>query len=414
MRVLFLHNNFPAQYRHVARKLAEKKKNTVVFASHRAVEKIPGVINRLYKPHREPNPNTHHYLKVTENAVINGQSLVKSCMELKQKGFSPDIICAHSGWGPALYAKDIFPNAKLLCYFEWYYQAFGSDADFLKDATIDMDGAARIRSKNIPVLMDLAHCDWGQTPTQFQASQFPDVFHSKLSVLHDGVDTDFFKPDPKAKKIFGKMDLTDADEILTYATRGMEPYRGFPEFMRAAALLMKQRPNLHVVVVGNDRVAYGKQLPEGESWRKRMLDELDFDLSRLHFTGLLPYEDYVRVLQASTVQAYLTVPFVLSWSLIESLSCGALVVASNTGPVNEVITDDENGFLADFFDHEAFAEKITYVLDNAKDLDHIRVAARKRVLDNYSHKKLLTRQLQLIRDVASGNLPPKEGPFQNP
>ncbi|MBO6827343.1 MAG: glycosyltransferase, partial [Sneathiella sp.] len=278
----------------------------------------------------------------------------------------------------------------------------------------NMDDAARIRTKNMPVLMDLAHCDWGQVPTYFQASQFPDVFQNKLSVLHDGVDTDFFKPNPKAEKVFGNVDLTHAEEILTYATRGMEPYRGFPEFMRAAHILMQQRPNLHVVVVGQDRVAYGKKLSEGDSWRKRLLKELNFDESRLHFTGLLPYPDYVKVLQASTVQAYLTVPFVLSWSLIETLSCGALLVASDTAPVREVVKDGENGFLADFFDHEAFAEKTAYVLDHKDELQQVRDAARQTVLDNYSHKKLLKRQLQLIRDVAAGTLPPKEGPLQMP
>ncbi|MBL4740156.1 MAG: glycosyltransferase family 4 protein [Sneathiella sp.] len=410
MRVLFLHNNFPAQYRHVAAKLAEKKKNRIVFASHRAVEKIPGVTNLIYKPHREPHSNTHHYMRSTESAVINGQSLFRACIDLKKKGFKPDLICAHSGWGPGLYVKDVFPDAKLLCYFEWYYHAFGSDADFLRDSNLGFDDAGRIRTKNLPVLMDLAHCDWGQVPTQFQASQFPDVFKPKLSVLHDGVDTDFFKPNRKTPKKFGNLDLTHADEILTYATRGMEPYRGFPEFMRAAALLMKKRPNLHVVVVGQDRVAYGKKLADGDSWRKRMLEELKPDMDRIHFTGLLPYGEYVKVLQASTVQAYLTVPFVLSWSLIESLSCGALVVASDTAPVKEVITDTENGFLADFFDHEAFAEKIAYVLDNHKDLDHIREAARQTVLERYAHKKLLPKQLRLIRDIAAGVIPPQERP----
>jgi len=408
MRVLFLHNNFPAQYRHVARALAEKKKNKVVFASHRAVEKIPNVVNLLYKPHREGKSETHHYLRTTETAVINGQSLFRACLDLKKKGFEPDVICAHSGWGPSLYVKDLFPNAKLLCYFEWYYHAFGSDADFLPEAKMDYDDASRIRTKNLPVLMDLAHCDWGQIPTDFQASQFPDIFRPKLSVLHDGVDTNFFKPNPKAEKKFGNLDLSHVDEILTYATRGMEPYRGFPEFMRAAAILMKQRPNLHVVVVGQDRVAYGKKLPEGDSWRKRMLKELNFDESRLHFTGLLPYGEYVKALQSSTVQAYLTVPFVLSWSLIETLSCGALVVASDTAPVKEVITDNENGFLADFFNHEAFAERIAYVLDNHKDLGHVRAAARQTVVENYAHKDLLPRHLRLIKNVANGTFPPTE------
>lgn len=405
MQVLFLHNNFPAQYRHVARKLAEDRNNRVVFASHRAVEKIPGVVNLLYKPHRETHKATHHYLRSTETAIINGQSLFKACIELKKRGFEPDIICAHSGWGPSLYVKDLFPNAKLLSYFEWYYHAIGSDADFLKDAQISYDDQSRIRTKNVPVIMDLAHCDWGQVPTNFQAAQFPDIFRPKLSVMHDGVDTNFFKPAYKSKLKLANLDLSDADEILTYATRGMEPYRGFPEFMRAAAQLQKQRPGLQVVVVGEDRIAYGKKLPKGDSWKARMLAELDFDETRLHFTGLLPYADYVKVLQASTVQAYLTVPFVLSWSLIESLSCGALVVASDTAPVREVIQDGKNGFLADFFDHEAFAEKIAYVLDNQKDLQPIRKQARQTVMDTYAHKNLLPKHIRLIKDIAAGQTP---------
>jgi len=406
MRVLFLHNNFPAQYRHVARHLAEDKANQVIFASHRVPEKIPGVVNVQFKPHRDGKSETHHYLRNFETAVINGQSVFRLCIKLKSQGFSPDIICSHSGWGNSLYVKDVFPDARLLSYFEWYYHAHGADADFLKESDVGFDDAGRIRTKNAALLMDLAACDWGQVPTQFQLSQFPEVFHGKLSRLHDGVDTEFFKPDPNAAKIIGDLDLSEAPEILTYATRGMEPYRGFPEFMRAAALLMKKRPNLHVIVVGEDRVAYGKKLEEGDGWGKRMREELTPDPHRLHFTGHLSYADFVKVLQISTVQAYLTVPFVLSWSLIESLSCGALIVASDTAPVREVITSGENGFLTDFFDYEAFAEKIGSVLDTAQDLGHIRIAARQTVLNTYAHKDLLPRQLQLIHDVAAGQIPP--------
>jgi len=410
MRILFLHNNFPAQYRHVARELAAKKGNKVVFASHHVNGKIPGVLNAQYKPHRDGKAETHHYLRPLETAVINGQSVFRLCLELKKKGFEPDIICSHSGWGNGLYAKDAFPKAKLLSYFEWYYHAHGSDADFLEPAKIGFDDEGRIRTKNTPLLMDLAACDWGQTPTNFQLSQIPPVFHSKISVLHDGVDTNFFKPSPNVSRKIGNLDLSNAMEILTYATRGMEPYRGFPEFMRAAAILMKARPNLHVVVVGEDRVAYGKKLPKDEGWGKRMVEELNPDPERLHFTGPLPYGDYLKVLQFSTVQAYLTVPFVLSWSLIESLACGALMVASDTDPVREVITHEDNGFLADFFDIEAFAAQIEYVLDNTEDLQHIRESARQTVLEHYAHKDLLPRQLKLIEDIADGAIPPSEKP----
>ncbi|MAZ03862.1 MAG: glycosyl transferase family 1 [Sneathiella sp.] len=408
MNILFLHNNFPAQYRHVARQLAADKSNRVVFASHRAPTAIPGVRNILYKPHRDAKAETHHYLRSVESAVLNGQTVFRTCLDLKQKGFVPDIICAHSGWGNSLYVKEVFPKARLLSYFEWYYHARGSDADFLDPAAIGHDDTARIHSKNMPLLMDMATCDWGQVPTGFQLSQIPAVFHSKLSVLHDGVDTDYFRPNPDAPAKISNLDLSHAGEILTYATRGMEPYRGFPEFMRAAALLMKQRPNLHVLVVGEDRVAYGKQLPEGESWGKRMVAELKPDPERLHFTGPLPYSEYVKVLQFSTVRAYLTVPFVLSWSLIESLACGGLVVGSDTAPVREIIRPGVNGFLAPFHDPEALAAQIEEVLDNVSELQDIRDAARKTATDRYALKKMLPRQLHLIEDVAAGRLPPRE------
>ncbi|MCC3303943.1 glycosyltransferase [Sneathiella sp. HT1-7] len=408
MDILFLHNNFPAQYRHVARHLAADKNNKVVFASHRVPHNIPGVTNVIYKPHRGTKADTHHYLRPTEIAVLNAQAVFRTCLDLKKSGFEPDIICAHSGWGNSLYVKEAFPRARLLNYFEWYYHAHGSDADFLDPEALGYDDAARIHSKNMPLLMDLATSDWGQVPTRFQLSQIPEIFHSKLSLLHDGVDTDFFEPDPKATAKIGNIDLSGAAEILTYATRGMEPYRGFPEFMRAAALLMKRRPGLHVLVVGEDRVAYGKKLPEGDGWGKRMVAELNPDPKRLHFTGPLSYAEYLKVLQFSTVRAYLTVPFVLSWSLIESLACGGLIVGSDTAPVREVIRHGENGFLAPFNDVEAFAEEIEKVLDTVDDLQDIRDAARKSAIEKYAHSKLLPRQLRLIEDVAAGRLPPRE------
>src|SRR5216683_7152085 len=161
--------------------------------------------------------------------------------------------------------------------------------------------------RNAPILMDLANCDWGVNPTKFQQAQFPAIFHEKLTVLHEGIDTEFFKPQPGTKLILPGLDLSQASEIVTYATRGMEPYRGFPQFMRAAAILMQRRPGLHVVVAGADRVAYGKKLPEGQSWRNRMLAELpDLDRTRLHFTGLLPYGDYLTLLRASSAHVYLS------------------------------------------------------------------------------------------------------------
>ncbi|SLN21206.1 glycosyltransferase family 4 protein [Oceanibacterium hippocampi] len=409
MKVLFLHNNFPAQYRHVAAALAQDPANSVVFATHNRQGNLPGVGKLLFKPSREPAKETHHYLRGTESAVLNGQAVFRACIELRKRGFIPDVICGHSGWGPTLYVKDIFPEARLLCYFEWYYHARGSDADFLIDSVITHDDACRIRTRNAPILLDLAQCDWGLTPTMWQQSQFPDIFRPRMSVLHDGVDTDFFRPARDATLKLDGLDLSGVDEIITYATRGMEPYRGFPEFMRAAAQLLEMRPGAHVVVVGDDRVAYGKRLPDGESWKKRMLSELELELDpkRIHFTGLLPYSDYLKVLQASTVHVYLTVPFVLSWSLMEAMATGCMIVASDTPPVREVLRDGHNGLLVDFFDVEALAEGIDLALEKKAEFERLRRNARRTIVEQYALSRLLPRHLSLIGEIAAGRIPPR-------
>lgn len=415
MRVLFLHNNFPAQYRHIAGALAARPEHQVMFGTHQQAGSLPGVTKGIFRPARAPHKSTHPYLRWMEGAVLNGQAVYRYCRELKQKGFVPDVVCGHSGWGPTLYVKDVFPEARLLCYFEWYYWARNSDADFLDPASVDEDDACRIRTRNAAILLDLAHCDWGLSPTRFQRSRFPEQFQDKISPLHDGIDTDYFQPAPGARLVLPGLDLTAAGEILTYATRGMEPYRGFPQFMRAAALLLERRPNLHVVVVGAERVVYGKQLPEGQSYRQLMLAELPgLDQTRLHFTGLLPYDQYLRVLQASSAHVYLTVPFVLSWSLLESMATGCAVVGSDTAPVREFISDGTNGLLADFFSPGHLAGRIEEILDHPTHRADLRAAARATICDRYALRDLLGKHVALIEAVAAGRLPPPTAPATGP
>jgi glycosyltransferase involved in cell wall biosynthesis len=402
MRVLFLHRNFPAQYRHVAAALASDPNNQIVFGTREAGESLPGVTKVLFKPARAVRATTHPYLLPTEEAVLDGQAVFRVCAGLREQGFVPDLVCAHSGWGPGLYAKDVFPASRLLVYFEWYYHGRGGDADFIDPSAIDDDTACRIRTRNAPLLLDLADCDRGLCPTQFQRDQFPAVFHPKLSVLHDGIDTDYFKPAPGTRLVLPGLDLSRAAEIVTYATRGMEPYRGFPQFMRAAALLLARRPNLHIVIAGDDRVAYSRKLPGGQTYKQLLLSELkDADLSRLHFTGPLPYDQYRQLLRASSAHVYLTVPFVLSWSLLEAMATGCLVVGSDTAPVREVIEDGRNGLLIDFFSPEQIAARVSEALDNCARMAPIRAAARDLIVERYKLSHLLPRHIALMREVAS-------------
>ncbi|MCJ8278634.1 MAG: glycosyltransferase family 4 protein [Rivularia sp. ALOHA_DT_140] len=399
MRILFLHPNFPAQFRHLAVALAKNSNNQVVFGTNRREGSLPGVVKAIYSSSREVRPETHHYVRPLEKAVLQGQGVYRLAEELKQKGFIPDIVYGHSGWGPTLFIKDAFPKATLLCYFEWFYQAHGSDADFDPKDPLNPDDEARIRIKNAPILIDLYGCDRGLSPPDWQRQQFPTEYRSKITVNHDGIDTEYFQPQPGAKLVLPRinLDLSGVDEIITYVARGMEPYRGFPQFIETVALIQQKRPNSHVVIVGEDRVAYGKQLPDNQTYKQLMLEKVALDLSRVHFTGLLPYGEYLQVLQASSVHIYLTRPFVLSWSMLEALSTGCLIVASNTAPVSEVIEDGVNGLLVDFFSPEEICNRVEEALDNPDKMSSIRNKARETILQNYDLAQLLPKHLEWIQ-----------------
>lgn len=401
MHILFLHPNFPAQFRHLATALAKDPNHTVVFGTMRAEGSIPGVHKILYQPSRSASPQTHRYVRNLEEAVLQGQEVYRMAQQLKAKGFVPDVVYGHSGWGPTLFIKDIFPNAKLHCYFEWFYHAHGSNADFDPNDCPNADAEAHIRIQNAPILLDLASCDHALSPTEWQQQQFPSEYRSKIKVLHDGVDTDYFRPNPSAKLMLPSLDLSHVDEIVTYATRGMEPYRGFPQFMEAAALIQQRRPNCHIVVAGSDRVYYGKSLPEGKTYKQLALEKHSLDLSRLHFTGPLPYDQYLQLLQASSVHVYLSYPFVLSWSMLEAMAAGCLVLGSDTAPVREVIKDGENGLLVDFFSPKAIADRVDEVLNHRDRLANLRVSARETILKHYNLATLLPQHIEWLLEGVS-------------
>jgi len=402
VRIVFLHSNFPAQFVHLAAYLAGSRDNEVVFITNREEGSIPGVRKILYKTPREVGKQTHGYLQGFENAILQGQAVYREMSKLKQQGFIPDVVYGHSGWGLPTFVKDVFPQSKLVCLFEWFYHAHGTDADFDPASPLTPDGELKLRVKNAPILLDLDSCDWGVSPTYWQHRQFPLEYQPKISVLHDGVDTGTIGPDPASKLVLPQLglDLSDAREIVTYVARGMESYRGFPQFIEAVRLITEERPECHVVVVGADRVAYGRSLPGGQTFKQAMLEKVPLDLSRVHFTGLLPKPDYLKVLQASSAHVYLTYPFVLSWSMLEAMAAGALVVASNTAPVNEIISDGVNGLHTDFFSPEKIAGRVLEVLARPDDYKEVRIRARQTILDRYALQRLLPVHIGLLRRIA--------------
>ncbi|MEM7695152.1 MAG: glycosyltransferase [Pseudomonadota bacterium] len=402
MNILFLHNNFPGQYRRIASYLAGMDGVQMVAATLPTNQQAFKLRRVDYKPHREVTEKIHPTLVTMERAILTAQAAFQSLYKLKESGFTPDLICAHSGWGPSLLMKELFPSARLLTLYEWYYNARGSDADFLDD--VGHDAAARTHFKNLPILADLAVMDWGTSPTRWQWSQFPQRFQRDISVLHEGVDCTFFAPG-EASLTVGERTFVKGDEVITYVARGMEPYRGFPQFMEAVAKLQKRRPNLHVLIAGNDRVAYGRKRADGKTYREHAMETLDLDAARVHFLGLVPLSTLQAMFRLTKAHVYLTVPFVLSWSMLEAMATGAVVVGSDTAPVRELIADDVNGVLTDFFDVDAIAARIEGVLSGEVDSQKLSRAARETILADYDTRSILPRQWALMRSVAREGQP---------
>jgi glycosyltransferase involved in cell wall biosynthesis len=400
MNYLFIHQNFPGQFVHVARHLAETGEY-VVFITQQRGRLMSGIHKIEYSP-APVRSGMHAYVSEFEAGVANGLCVASHCEALKQDGFTPDLIVGHNGWGEILYIKDVWPTVPLLGYFEFFYHFTGSDVGFDPEFPAASDDDMRLRTRNAINLLGLDAVDWGQTPTEWQREQYPRHHRRRISVVHEGVDSDVARPEATARVwLEGGLCLSRADEVITYSARNLEPYRGFHIFMRALPRILQQRPNAHILMVGADGVSYGRRPTGAATWREQLLAECGgLDLRRVHFLGHLPFQQYLAILQISTVHVYLTYPFVLSWSLLEAMSAGCLVVGSRTPPVEEVIVEGDNGYLVDFFDIDGIADKIDFVARHRDRCDGVREAARATVLARYDLGTIcLPRHLMLLRKL---------------
>ena len=373
MRLLFIHQNFPGQYRHLAAHYAARGHEVVGVGEKRnllrAQPQLPGV--KLLGYDMPPVEGDS-----LQKAIARGKRVAAGAARLRAAGFVPEVVFTHIGWGEALFLKDVFPESRIVLYCEFFYRPKGGDFGFDPEFPASPEKILRLRVMNAPLLMSLDATDFGVAPTRWQHRQFPAVYQPRIGIVHDGIDTARVTP--------GKPE----DELITYVARNLEPYRGFHVFMRAIPEIQRRRPKARIVIVGGDEVSYSPRLPPGETYRSRLLRELEgrIDLSRVHFTGKVPYAQYLELLRRSSVHVHLTYPFVLSWSLLEAMSAGCLVVGSRTPPVEEVVRDGENGLLVDFFSPEGIAERVDFALAHQSDLSGLRGNARRTVVEAYDLK----------------------------
>ena len=392
MNILFVHQNFPAQFKHIAPELAKDAAHRVVALTMRkdfpsqweGVEVVPYSVDSI------PKPNFNPWLSDFEVKSIRAEACFHASAKLAKEGFTPDVIIAHPAWGESLFLKEVWPKAKLAIYCEFFYQSSGLDVGFDPEFLgINPQDIHRFSFKNINNLMNMHIADAAISPTQWQASTFPTEFQKKITVIHDGIDTDIVRPNHDVNfDLSGVGTLSKNDEIITFVSRELEPYRGYHIFMRALPELLKKRPKARVLIVGGDGVSYGKKPTNGSSWAETFAREVrplmsDSEWSRVHFLGKIPYNRFLQVLQISTVHVYLTYPFVLSWSLLEAMSTGCAIVASATGPVEEVITNEKTGLLCNFFDINQLLTSVIRLLDDASLRKLLGDAARAKVIQQY-------------------------------
>ncbi|QCO56241.1 glycosyltransferase [Pseudorhodobacter turbinis] len=406
MKILFVHQNFPGQFLHLAPALAARGHDCRALTDFKNDRKSQIPVLRYKHNTPPPDPAATRLGRNFTQMSDRGVSAARACLQLRDKhGYVPDVIVGHSGWGETLFLKEIWPEAKLIAYAEFYYRGVGRDVGFDPEfSRSGFDAVMMAQSRAAHLGQSLLHADAALAPTKWQASAYPPALQPMIRVIFDGVNTDVMAPNSQASLTLPDgHTLRAGDEVLTFVNRNLEPYRGYHSFMRALPDVMAARPKAQVVLVGGDDVSYGAAAPKGQTWKQIFLDEVadHLDMARVHFLGKVPYPDFVSLMQISRVHAYLTYPFVLSWSMLEAMSAGAYVVGSRSAPVEELIEDGVNGRLVDFFDIKAWSAALIEGLAEPERFMPQRQAARQTILDGYDlHGICLPRMIDFVESFA--------------
>tara|TARA_Y100001968_G_scaffold43859_2_gene33954 strand:- start:4818 stop:6068 length:1251 start_codon:yes stop_codon:yes gene_type:complete len=407
MNILFVHQNFPGQFKYLAPALVKEGFNvsSLSFNKHKLLANIN---QHTYKVSKGSADDIHDWAIDFETKVIRAEACFNKAMLMASDGYYPDLIIAHHGWGESLFLKTVWPKAKLAIYCEFFYHPTKYDCCFDPEFPSKKNNECRVTLKNINNFLHFEIADYAISPTYWQASTFPQPFREKIKVIHDGIDTEAIKPNNNICLTLNEsLKLSSDDEIITFVNRNLEPYRGYHIFMRSLPLILKERPKARVLLIGGDGVSYGAK-PPMSTWKDIFYQEIypqlsKDELERIHFLGFISYKQFVAVLQLSKVHVYLTYPFVLSWSLLESMSAGCAIVASSTDPLLEIISDAKNGLLVDFFDHKSLAGKVCKLLDDNELRNLLGKNAREFVVRNYDRKTIcIPNQINWINSIFDG------------
>ncbi|AHM03585.1 putative glycosyltransferase [Roseibacterium elongatum DSM 19469] len=405
MKILFVHQNFPGQYRELFKWFVEQGDHEIVFLTQRTeVPHIKGARIVTYKPHHKPAKDAYALTQYWEECAGAGFGAAMAAQSMDKAGFKPDIILGHVGWGELTFMKEVWPDVPIIGFFEYYFLAKGGSVGFDPEFPASAHTPFVMHARNAVNFANIQTVDLGHSPTAWQRDTFPETFHDKIYVCHDGIRTDRLRPNPEASVPLGRLgrSVTRQDEIFTYMARNMEPTRGFHVFMRALPHILAARPNARALIIGGNEVSYGKASDRKGGYRADMEREVGdrVDWDRVHFLGRVPYEAYQQIIRISRCHIYLTVPFVLSWSLLESMSMGATIVASDVAPVREAVTHGKTGLLVDYFQPEKLAQQVADVLERPGTYAHLGPAARQHVIETYDFRtRTLPVHLARINDL---------------
>ncbi len=388
MKILFVHQNFPGQFLHVAPALARRGHDVLGLTVNTNPRKFDVNSARYQYTGKDITSQTFGLAVRFAESSRRGADVAVAAAQLKKSGFEPDIVFGHIGWGEGLFLKEVWPKAKKIVYAEFFYSPYGRDTHFDQEFQKDtLNGAIWIKARAAGMALDLSDADYAVAPTHWQASTIPGQYQSRMRVIHEGVRTDLIKPNDQASFELPEKNLTlkSGDEVFTFVSRNLEPYRGYHIVLRSLPKVLRERKNAHFVFIGGDGLSYGTPAPGGKSWKETILDEVrdQIDPNRVHFVGFLEYSRFLSLMQISRAHAYLTYPFVLSWSMLEAMSAGALVIGSNTPPVAEVIKHGQNGLLVDFFDVDGWSNMIIDAMARPEHYAGLRVAARETAVKGY-------------------------------